>query len=626
MIFVMKNKFIIFLIFSLFLIANIIVYIITDLNQKQRIDNTLDSISDQLQTHFEIQIYHQTITADAAYQATISNKAVIDILKKVQDCSQNEKNILRKKLYNILLPDYKILQLKGVLQYQFNFKDNVTFLRMHKPSKFGDDLTKIRYSYTYVNKEHKIIRGLEQGKTVHGFRNVYPIFDENKNYLCAMEVSYSTDLIQKMLTDVSKIYTHFIVNKKVIDIKAWKRDDFISTYTQSDENEHFMIEQMKGHINDKYLKQYKKLLKKHHDFIAEHIAKDKKFSLYEPVGDIAKVVSFYPIKNIKEKKTIAWLVAYDTNYFIKETLNNTLYIRILSFIVFTILSFFIYFNLLQKELLKQKVQQKTKELKNINKSLEEKIAQELEKNEQTQQQLFKSEKMASMGEMIGNIAHQWRQPLSIISTAATGMLVQKEFGELKDEQFIENCNIINDNSQYLSKTIDDFRDFIKGDKKVVLFNIQDTITSFLHLVEPSMKNHNISVIVNNDTNIQLLGHPNELIQCLINIYNNARDVLKTLQLEQNYVFLSIEETKELVTIIFKDNAGGISPEVLPKIFEPYFTTKHKSQGTGLGLHMTYNLIVMGMHGSIEASNTTYEYKSKTYTGAQFTIQIPKHSK
>ncbi len=626
MIFFMKNKLIILLILSLFIIANIVVYKVTAINQEQRINNTLDSISNQLQIHYELQIYHQTITANAAYQATISNKRVIEILKKVQTASKKEKDVLRKELYDLLIQDYHILTLQGVLQYQFNLKDNTTFLRLHKPSKFDDDLTDIRYSYTYVNKEHKIIRGLEQGKTTHGFRNMYPIFDENHNYLCAMEISYSSDLLQIMLTDVSKIHTHFIVNKKVINMRAWKTNDFVSNYMQSDENENYMISQMKNHQDFEHFEHYKTMLKRYKDFISQSILKDQKFSFYDTFDNETLVISFFPIKNIKDKKTVAWLVAYDTNYFINETLSNTFYMRLLSFIVFVSLALFIYLTLAQKEILKERVKRKTKELKDINNNLEKRITEEVEKNKKTQEQLFKSEKLASMGEMIGNIAHQWRQPLSIISTAATGIILQKEYGKLTDEQLLQNCTVIDENAQYLSKTIDDFRDFIKGDKKSILFNLQETFESFLHLIEPSMKNHNILVIINNDKNTQLENHPNELIQCFINIYNNARDVLKPSSLEKKYIFISTQETKKFVIIHFLDNGGGIDPNILPKIFEPYFTTKHKSQGTGLGLHMTYNLIVYGMKGSIEVKNTNYSYEKKDYTGAEFIITLPKQIK
>jgi signal transduction histidine kinase len=241
-----------------------------------------------------------------------------------------------------------------------------------------------------------------------------------------------------------------------------------------------------------------------------------------------------------------------------------------------------------------------------------------------QQLLAQQSKMASMGEMIGNIAHQWRQPLSVISTGATGLKISKEYNTLTDENFIEICDSINDNAQYLSKTIDDFRDFVKGERKLEEFNLSDDIESFLHLVEGTIKSNNIHLIQNLQNDIIINGYSNELIQCFINIFNNAKDALKEVN-TQRYYFISTFIKDDNVIIVFRDNAGGIPENVLPQIFEPYFTTKHKSKGTGLGLSMSYKLIEEGMNGTIEADNVTYEYNDKNYTGAEFVIKLPLNS-
>jgi len=237
--------------------------------------------------------------------------------------------------------------------------------------------------------------------------------------------------------------------------------------------------------------------------------------------------------------------------------------------------------------------------------------------------LFEQSKMASMGEMIGNIAHQWRQPLSVISTASTGIILQKEYGLIDDNKLIETCNTINYNAQYLSKTIDDFKNFIKGDRNKKVFNLKDNIDSFLLLVEGSVKTHNIDIIKDVQDDIKIDGYENELMQCLINIFNNAKDALnENIITDHKLICITTTQDSTNVYIKIKDNAGGILNEILPKIFEPYFTTKHKSQGTGLGLHMTYKLIVEGMNGTIEANNISYEYQNKNYTGAEFIITLP----
>jgi PAS domain S-box-containing protein len=241
--------------------------------------------------------------------------------------------------------------------------------------------------------------------------------------------------------------------------------------------------------------------------------------------------------------------------------------------------------------------------------------------EQQQDRLKQSEKLASMGDMIGNIAHQWRQPLSVISTASTGMKIQKEMNILDDESFYRNCEAINQNAQYLSSTIDDFKNFIKGDRVRSTFYLEDEINSFLNLVDGSIKGNNIDIVLNLEPQLQLDGYENELTQCLINIFNNAKDALKDADVENKLIFISTLKQDEHIVIKIKDNAGGIAPNIIDKIFEPYFTTKHQSQGTGLGLHMTYNLIVDGMDGSIQAQNVSYVYNDIKYRGAEFIIKI-----
>ncbi|MEA2019273.1 MAG: transporter substrate-binding domain-containing protein, partial [Campylobacterota bacterium] len=296
-------------------------------------------------------------------------------------------------------------------------------------------------------------------------------------------------------------------------------------------------------------------------------------------------------------------------------------------IVFVIVLFLIYRQYILKKTNKKlqiTVDNKTKDLKILNANLEIKIAQEVEKNLAIQEKLFNSERLAAMGEMIGNISHQWRQPLSVISTASSGMQLQKEYGMLTDEIFNSSCEAINNNAQYLSKTIDDFKNFIKGDRTKEVFNLKDNIDSFLQLVEGTIKTHHINIILNLEENIKIDGYQNELIQCFINIFNNAKDVLNKIKDEDNRLFfISVDNDEKKVTIKFRDSGGGIPKEIIAKVFDPYFTTKHKSQGTGLGLNMSHKLITEGMDGSIEVKNVQYTHNNNEYTGAEFTIILPK---
>ena len=271
----------------------------------------------------------------------------------------------------------------------------------------------------------------------------------------------------------------------------------------------------------------------------------------------------------------------------------------------------------------KKLAEKEDELRTLNINLEKRIIQEVEKSKIQQKQILDSAKLIQMGEMIGNIAHQWRQPLSVITTSATGMIMQKEYGVSTEDAEIKSLNSINKNAQYLSSTIDDFRNYIRDERKCEHFNLNETVNSFLHLVDSSIKHNNLDVVVNLEEDIKLNGYSNELIQCFINIFNNARDVLKEQPEDHKLLFIVTTQKKEdKVVIKFKDSGYGISENILDKIFEPYFTTKYKSQGTGLGLHMVYNIITQGMNGTIDVANVTYEHDGMTYTGAEFTITLP----
>ena len=241
-------------------------------------------------------------------------------------------------------------------------------------------------------------------------------------------------------------------------------------------------------------------------------------------------------------------------------------------------------------------------------------------NQQIQTMLSEQSKLASMGEMIGNIAHQWRQPLSIISTASTGLMFQIEYGmELHNENVLETLNKINDNAQYLSKTIDDFRNFIKHDNPKENFKLSDIIDKTLTLVKPALKDKHIKLITNETPDCILDGYPNEVIQSLINIINNAKDVILERGKEKLIFLTSNFVDGDRICIEITDCGGGIPQEIVDKIFEPYFTTKHQAQGTGIGLYMTRQIIVDHNNGKIEVENKKFEHHGYEYFGASFKI-------
>ncbi len=246
-----------------------------------------------------------------------------------------------------------------------------------------------------------------------------------------------------------------------------------------------------------------------------------------------------------------------------------------------------------------------------------------DEKDQKEALLFQQSKLASMGEMLGNIAHQWRQPLSLITSTATGAQVQNKIGVLDSETIDKNLESITETAKHLSQTIEDFRTFFKPkDDEFNKFSIKDIISRTLNLINVQFKSKNIIIIEEiEDSNIVSLE--NELVQALINILNNARDALCDINnLEQKLILIKTYVKKENLIIEIQDNGGGIPKNILDRVFEPYFTTKHQSHGTGIGLYMTQQIVDKLLKGSIRVKNKDFSFETKSYHGANFKIILP----
>jgi len=253
-------------------------------------------------------------------------------------------------------------------------------------------------------------------------------------------------------------------------------------------------------------------------------------------------------------------------------------------------------------------------LEELNKNLDKKVKDEVEKRTKQEGLLIQQSRLAAMGEMLGNIAHQWRQPLSVITTAASGMKVEKEFGLTNEESEIQKLNIIIRTSSFLSTTIEDFSNFFKPNKKRVDFCIKQRVEQSLELVSASLKINYIKVEKEYKDTKKVYGFPNEYSQSVLNILTNAKDALVQKKIENPIIKIRTYEKDDNIFLEIEDNAGGIEENILEKIFDPYFTTKHQSQGTGIGLYMSKMIIEQNMNGTLIAKNSD--------EGAVFVISIP----
>jgi|GEM_PF-691617 len=271
------------------------------------------------------------------------------------------------------------------------------------------------------------------------------------------------------------------------------------------------------------------------------------------------------------------------------------------------------------------VKKKTKELQELNENLEQKVIIESAKAREKDRQMIQQSRFAALGEMIGNIAHQWRQPLSAINTTASGMVLQMDLGLTDDKDIKQSYTNIMSYVDFLNQTIEDFRGFFREDKEKVDFNIFKSIKETLSITSSTYKDNDIEIIKEYDENHKLITHgmPSELSQVLMNILNNAKDAIISSEVKNKFVRIICEDSGKSNIIYIQDNAGGIPKDIMEKIFDPYFTTKHQSQGTGIGLYMSKDIIEKHMNGKISVQNKNIKIKEQSYIGACFKIELPK---
>ena len=255
------------------------------------------------------------------------------------------------------------------------------------------------------------------------------------------------------------------------------------------------------------------------------------------------------------------------------------------------------------------------ELEEHNKELEKKIEEEVAKNRAKDQMMFQQSKHASMGEMLGNISHQWRQPLMEISSIFLPIEAKISMDiPLDNKEVLDSIQKLNDITKYMSNTIDDFRNFFANDKEKISFEILEQINSTVNIISSSLKIHDIKLNIIIQKNTVMSGYKNEYSQVLINIINNARDVLIQRKIENPKIKITITENKNEIITKIEDNAGGIKITPIVKVFDPFFTYE-KLNGSGIGLFMSKLIIEKNMNGKLEVSNEN--------EGAIFTIIIPK---
>ena len=581
-----KKKYFIFI----FLILIFIVHNIIHNEENNKIDIFLKEKTEQINLEYQVIYNNYKTLADLIFKTKINKKEVLTLFK----------NREQKNLYNFLQNDYLKLRDFSIRQLHFHLPNNDSFLRMHRPLKFGDNLTKDRSTVEYVNKHKKYIDGFEEGKIFNGFRFVYPLFDCNdathnclnsKQHIGSVEISFSALFFIKEMIKNYKVKSNFFISKEVVDSKVF--NDEQSNYIQSPISGYYFQKSILNYIKTDH--EISDFSSKFIKSISSEINKGEVFSKYN--SNTKEVITFIPLKNPISKKVIAFLTTNVEVTYIESKKKNSRFIFLLLTISIAGTLLFLYKQLIFQISLKKEVRNKTKELKELNLSLKQKVKDEIAKNLKKDKLVQEQSKLASMGEMIGSIAHQWRQPLNVLNIHIQNLEDDFEDGVV-DKKFIdkfikENIKVIN----FMSHTIDDFRNFFRVDKEKHLFSVKNTINDVISIQDAQLKNHNISVETHGE-DFEILGLHNEFKQVILNIINNAKDEFIQRDIKNSKITVTYEKDK----ISIKDNADGINSNIIDRIFEPYFTTKEQGRGTGMGLYISKIIIDENMKGLLSVHN------------------------
>lgn len=242
---------------------------------------------------------------------------------------------------------------------------------------------------------------------------------------------------------------------------------------------------------------------------------------------------------------------------------------------------------------------------------------QIHRNEANEKLMISQSRMAIMGEMIGMIAHQWRQPITIIGLVSSNSILNIQLGEMNEGQLLKDLELIDKQIQFLSQTIDDFRNFFRPNKLPQRISYGELCDEIYSILGKSFESQRIRLNFEGDRSIAFTTYKNELLQVFLNILNNARDAFVDNNVPHPEITLELRAQSQKALFLVRDNAGGIPQEILTRIFEPYFSTKDEKHGTGLGLYMSAIIVEKHLGGTIRVSSSP--------EGSVFALSIPENS-
>ncbi|MCV6606744.1 MAG: ATP-binding protein [Campylobacterales bacterium] len=519
------------------------------------------------------------------FQSLINKEKILTLMKN-QD---------REGLHKELKQSYENLTKLGLKQLHFHLPNGDSFLRFHKPKKFGDNLFQARESVRVANVDKRFIRGFEEGKIFNGYRYVFPLFLNDK-HIGSVETSVSMDsIIDEMEKTHGDKYTFNI--KKSIVVKKLFRDLIYENYKPSSISSKYLYE-----ATSKIPDHIKELEKTLFTKTKEKLNNNQEFSLFAKLDNEEYMSIFLPIKNIKEE-VVAFLAVHTQNTMIGHINRN----YTISYTGATLSLLLIFFFMFKNE-------RKKEEVLVLNQALKGEVKEKSTEVKEQGNVLVKSSKMVVVGEMVGAIAHQWKQPLNKLGLIIQDLEDASEFDELTKDYIKASVQESMKQIDTISKTIDDFKDFLTPNREKENFNVSTVINHTISMLQKQLTKHQIKVKIDCASDLIILSYRSDLELILVNLVNNAKEAIvrkkdydKSLE---GMINITLKEVGEGYSLEVTDNGDGVSQKIQDKIFLPNFTTKDSTNG-GVGLYISKLVSETGLGGKI-----TFKEKSE---GACFTV-------
>jgi len=575
------------------------------------IQEHLKNETEALRSSYNAGISNARNIANAFYNVMIySNSDILKLFEEADKATLQRQNEIRKEMYEKLRIIYEQQVKLGLKQLHFHTRDSVSFLRMHKPDEYGDSLAGIRHTVDTANRLVRYTEGFEEGRIFNGFRFVYPLV-YNSVHIGSVEIGISSVYLANAMNSTSSGIHDFLVKKSVVDSTVFPSEQY--NYAQSELSDNYLRE----NISYEYLQEnatvfgsieeYLYACEKFKPLIKEKMDMGEAFSIHSVINGKEVTASFLPIPNILDQQ-VAYFVKMERDNKYSHILNLYKAALVGGSITITLVFGVIFLSLLNSH--------KTTIL---NTFLDEKLKENENQLYIKEQMLFQQSKLATLGEMFSSLAHQWKQPLNILA-----MYVQNMLDDDMDEKERKHREDIVDKCMaqitFMSETINDFMDFILPSGNIEMkMDMVRTAEEILKLLNPTMAKKKIDITVDSKgkKSVFAAANPNEFKHVMVNLLNNAKDAIMDVK-EKDKMFvgkinIEIEESGTTCIMRISDNGGGINPDALDKIFTPYFTTKKKKDGSGLGLYMCKK-IIQKQNGDINVRNSD--------NGAVFEITLP----